>query len=262
MTTGVAAPWRDSKEEHSGALVLFCESSSQKDQEGARGRFLAVLAHELGTPVTNLTFATEQLARHLGANDAEPWRLLQVIQAETRLLRRMLAQFPSLPTTAREMPRPRPHLVTLRPCLRRVAQTFQLRDLDCEIVVDVPPYLPFVWSDEEGIQQVLSKLVDNAIRYAPPASQIVLSAEERVEEIVVCVQDQGPGVLTTDAESIFEPWRRGSREEPVPEHHGLGLALARTLVQSLGGRLWHQSPPEGGATFCFSLPRAETASDE
>jgi signal transduction histidine kinase len=260
--TGVAAPWQGSNLEHAGALVLFCDSCSRESQEGTRSRFLAVLAHELGTPVNHLTIAAEQLARRLEASDPDVRRLLQVIQDEANLLQRLCAQFPTLLPAATGSSQPRQRLVPLRPCLRRVAQAFSLRDLDCDIVVQVPSDLPLVWSDAERIQQVLSKLLDNAIRYAPPGSQIVLSAQKQGDEIVVSVQDQGPGVSEEDAETMYEPWHRGSQEEPDAEHQGLGLGLARSLVHSLDGRLWHERPVEGGARFCFSLPRAQAVPDE
>lgn len=260
--TGIAAPWMGKAPGQSGALFLFFDRSSQKDLEGMRGRFLAVLAHELGTPVSHLTVAAEHLDRHLQAGEVELSRLLQVIQTETRVLRRLLAQFPTLLPAAPAIPQARRQLVPLRPCLRQVDQAFRLRDLNCEIVVRVPPDLPFAWSDAERIQQVLSKLVDNAIRYAPPASEIVLAAEERGDELVVSVQDRGPGIPAGDAEAIFEPWRRGSEEEPDQEHQGLGLAMAQALVHSLDGKVWHESPAEGGVRFCFSLPRAKGAPDQ
>lgn len=260
--TGTAAAWKGGNPEQSGALMLFCDSFSRENQEGVRSRFLAALAHELGTPVTHLAIAAEQLSRHLQASDGEAQRLSQVIKTEAHLLQRLCAQFPTLLPATTGSSRPRQRLLPLRPCLRHVAQVFQLRALDCEIVVQVPSDLPFVWSDAEQIQQVLSKLLDNAIRYAPAGSQIVLAAQEQGDEIVLSVQDQGPGISRQDEETMYEPWRRGNEEVPNAEHQGLGLAMAHTLVHTLGGRLWHERPPEGGARFCFSLPRAQAWPDE
>jgi PAS domain S-box-containing protein len=255
--TGIVAPWQGSNGEDTGAVAIFHDISLQKDLYGARARLLAVLSHELGTPVANLTAAADLLAKRLEAGDKPLGRLLHVIQSEANHLRRLLAQFPLAPSARMKSPQPRKSLVTLRPILRQVAQAFGVRDLDCEIVVRVPPGLPFVWSDAEQIRQVLSKLVDNAIRYAPPGSQIDLAAEEEGEEIVVSVRDRGPGVAEGDEELIFEAWRCGSREEPDGEHQGLGLSIARRLVRSLGGKLWYESRPGGGASLCFSLPRAQ-----
>jgi signal transduction histidine kinase len=258
---GIVAPWQDSDTQQSGAMIIFHDSSLYKDIEGARARLLAVLAHELGTPVANLTAAADLLAEHLAANKPDPWRLLQVIQAEVSRIGRQLAQFRSISSALAGDAHPRKRLVTLGPVLRQVAQAFQVRDLDCQIAVQVPPELPFVWSSVDRIQDILNKLVDNAIRYAPPGTQVILAAEQRGDEIVVSVSDRGLGVSEQDEKLIFEPWCRGSQEEPSAEHQGLGLSMARTMVQSLGGRLWHERCPEGGARFCFTVPRAQNVPD-
>jgi PAS domain S-box-containing protein len=260
--TGVVAPCQGSDTAHPEALIIFHDSRSQKDSEGARARFLAVLAHELGTPVANLSAAADLLARRMETDDELLRRLLRVICSEATHLRRLLAQFPTAFSVRAEAPQTRRRLVTLRPVLRQVAQAFGVRNLDCQIAVQAPPDLPFVWSDTERIQQILSKLVDNAIRYAPPGSYVVLAAERRGDEIVISVQDRGPGIPQEREEHLFEPWHRCDQETLSTEHQGLGLAMAHTLVRSLGGRLWHESPPEGGASFCFSLPHAQDLLDE
>jgi two-component system, NtrC family, sensor histidine kinase KinB len=255
--TGVVAPYQGNSAGQPKALIIFHDVKSQKDAAGVRTRFLAVLAHELSGPVTTLIAAADQLTGHLSGEDSHSRRLARLIQAEVKHLRQLLAQsFTPLPPGA-EIPQARKRLVTLRPCLHHVAQAFQLRDLDSQIAVQVPPDLPFAWSDADRIKEILNKLVDNATRYAPPGSQILLTAEERRGEIVISVRDQGPGVADEDRESIFEPWRRGSHEPADAGHQGLGLSMARTMVQALDGKLWYEENPEGGACFCFSLPRAE-----
>ncbi len=262
LVTGAVAPWQTSEGESSGALVLFQDRTTWEELEGARARFLAVLAHELGTPATNLEAAAEQLAGHLEPTDTVPWRLLQVIRREVKRLRLRLAQlFPTASGHARAA-RAQRQLVTLRPLLRQMAYAFEIRGLDCEIAVQAPPDLPFVWSDPDRIQDVLSKLVENAIRYAPAGTEVVLEAKEGEGSVIVSVRDGGPGVPEEDREAIFEPWRRGRHEAPEAQRQGLGLSLARNLVLDLGGRLWYEPSPGGGARFCFSLPQAQNALSE
>jgi K+-sensing histidine kinase KdpD len=260
--TGVVAPWQGSSAERAGALVVFQDSTLQRDLTGMRTRFLSVLSHELGTPVTNLTAAADQLTMYLDADDAKSRSLLQVIRAEANRLKRLLAQFPTTLPARAGIPRPRKRLITLRPLLRQAAQAFGVRDLDCQIVVQTPPDLSFVWSDADSINEILSKLVASAIRLAPPGTQIVLAAEEREDHVIVSVSDRGPGVPEGDGDTIFGHWCRGSQEEPAAEHQGLGLSMARSLVQALDGRLWYERRPEGRTCFCFALPRAEGLPDE
>ncbi len=257
--TGVVAPCPGDGPER--ALVLFQPGAPQRGLEGEWTRFLAVVAHELSTPVNNLSAAADLLARRLEADDSPAGRLVQVIRTEANHLRWLFAQFPAtLPVVDRARP-PRKQLAPARPLLRQVAQAFQVRRPDCPIVIRAPSGC-FVWSDPEMVKAVLGKLLDNAIRYAPPGSQIVLAAKGQGDEVVISVRDHGPGIAEEDGEQVFEPWSRGRHEGPSAEHQGLGLAIARTLVQTLGGRLWYEPCPEGGVRFCLSLPRAQGWEEE
>ncbi|MGQ9600578.1 MAG: histidine kinase dimerization/phospho-acceptor domain-containing protein [Anaerolineae bacterium] len=117
------------------ALVLVHESTSPKDP-GERDRFLAVLAHELSTPVNNLSAAAELLARRLEADDSPSLRLLQVIRAEANHLRWLFTQFPATLPVGDRVPQPQKHLIPLRPLLRQTAQTFYARCVDPAEPVD------------------------------------------------------------------------------------------------------------------------------
>jgi signal transduction histidine kinase len=199
--TGIVAPWRDGAE-HSGAMLIFHDSSLQKDLHGAQARFLAVLSHELGTPVVSLAAASDLLAGRLETDDEAIRRLLHTIRSEANHLRRLLAQFPTTLPAQIKAPQPRKDVVTLRPILRQVAQMFEVRDLDCQIVMEVLPDLPFVWSDAEQIQEVLGKLVENALCYASPGDEIILAAEEQGDRVVVSVRDRGPGPSDENRKAI------------------------------------------------------------
>jgi signal transduction histidine kinase len=198
--TGTVIPWQNGAE-CSGALVIFRDSSLERDAREAQSRFLAVLSHELGTPVANLGIAADLLANRLGTDDGLG-RLVQIVRSEANHLRRLLGQLPTTLPASIESPQPRKDVVTLRPVFRRVAETFEMRDLDCEIVVEVPRDLPFVWCDGERIKEILGKLVENAIYYVPPGGQIILAAEKRDNGVVVSVSERGPDDLPGDKECI------------------------------------------------------------
>jgi len=247
--TGIVAPWRGDDAEPCGALVILHDSALHQDVEGVRSRFLAVVAHELGSPVTNIAAAADLLAARLEAGHAGQEKLLEILRAEVTRLQRLLRRFLSMPS------RPARCTVTLLPLVRSVAQTFQLRGSGHQIIVRVPPSLPFVWGDADGIQEVLSNLVDNAIRYSPAGAQIILAAEARKNDVLVRVADQGHGIAKEDESVLFEPGWRSCRDESG-EGHGLGLPVARALIQALGGELWYEREGEGGSCFCFTLPLA------
>lgn len=257
--TGTIVPWQGLDGEQRGALVVCRDASQEGGLAGGRDRFLALISHELGSPLTNIAAAADRLARHMDPGDAQGWPLLQIVRAEAHRLRRLLGQFVAGVPAARvpavdstDGSRPEAGVVTLGPLLRRVARTFEVRGTGQAIVVRTAPDLPFAWGDADRIQEVLSNLVDNALRHAPADSKVVLSARERGEEIEVCVVDEGAGLPEGQEAEIFEPAARtGQRQR-------LGLPMARALVQSMGGRIWYErAAGGGGARFCFTLRRVE-----
>jgi two-component system phosphate regulon sensor histidine kinase PhoR len=249
--TGIAAPWREGSEDL-GALLVFHDSAWCENLEAVRQRFLSVIAHELGSPATNLAAAIDLLVEHLANGNAELSKLLDIAQMEIKRLQRMLVSFlspPSLRTEAAQLSR---NVVTLAPLMRTVVRAFQARKSEHDFAMEVPRELPFVWGDAERIQEILSNLVDNAIKYSPPGTRIILSAATWQEDVVVGVTDFGPGIPPGDEERVFQPYHRGAGADEG-EGEGLGLYIARTVVQALGGELWYERKPEGESGFYFSL---------
>ena len=126
------------------------------------------------------------------------------------------------------------------------------------IQVEVPPELPAVYGDAGRTRQVLSNLVDNAVKYSPDDSRIEIAVDADGEHVRFSVSDEGLGIPLTEQERIFEKFYR------LDPHHrrgvsgsGLGLYICRELVRSMNGRIFVQSDLGRGATFAFELPVAE-----
>jgi two-component system sensor histidine kinase KdpD len=125
------------------------------------------------------------------------------------------------------------------------------------VLVRVPEGLPAVSLDYVEIDQVISNLVENATRYAPTGSEIAVSAQRANGEVRVAVEDRGPGVPASSVQHLFDPFYRVADGTPRPAGLGLGLAVAKGLVEAHGGRIWVENRPGGGARFTFSLPLTE-----
>jgi two-component system sensor histidine kinase KdpD len=158
-----------------------------------------------------------------------------------------------------ERPAVRHDVVALRPLIRRTAHIFRVRNTGHQIVVQVPPDLPFVQGDADGIQQILSNLVDNALKYSSPGGQITLQATTEPGGIVVRVADQGPGVPEDERQHLFSfaspsgkaPGSRGDAAGSASQ--GLGLPVATNLVEAMGGKMWYEESASGEPVFCFRL---------
>ncbi|MGD8626908.1 MAG: ATP-binding protein [Anaerolineae bacterium] len=275
---GVVTPWIDEAGGQLGALLVFSDSAHFHDLEGVRSRFLSVISHELRSPVSNIVAAADQMARYFDRDVVPLWRLLGIVQAELARLQRLLGSFLSPPSGGMERPAVRHDVVALRPLIRRTAHIFRVRKTGHQIAVQVPPDLPFARGDADGIQQILSNLVDNALKYTPPGGQITLQAATEPGGIVVRVADQGAGVPEDQRQHLFSfasPSGQvpGSVEDPAgssadppgstadpavsADSRGLGLPIAKNLVEAMGGEMWYEESASGEPAFCFRLLPAD-----
>jgi signal transduction histidine kinase len=116
-----------------------------------------------------------------------------------------------------------------------------------------------VLADRERALEVLTNLLDNALRYAPAESTITVVVGPVGHAVRLCVRDQGPGILPADRQRIFERFYTADRARSGGVGTGLGLSIARHIVSRLGGEIWvaDETP---GATLCFTLPRVAASS--
>lgn len=121
--------------------------------------------------------------------------------------------------------------------------------------VEVRGDVPRVEADPDRIEQVLGNLLSNAAKYSYPDTEITVEVEPRPGEVMVSITNLGPGVLPEDRDKLFTRFHRTrqAQEEKVPGL-GLGLYIAKGLVEAHGGRIWVESKPGRYATFRFTLP--------
>jgi K+-sensing histidine kinase KdpD len=251
---GAITPWEGPHAEQTGALVTFCDSALHTDLDGIRTRFLSVVAHSLGSPLTNVVAAADRLAKYIGERDCPEGRLLEIIQSEADRLGRMLKQAVSSAPVLDAAHRASQDVVALRPLIRRTAYTFRVREPSCELALHIPSDLPYVVGNADRIQEALCNLVENALQHTPPGTSIEVSAGLADAQVLVRVADSGRGLSDQGKELSFEPIGPRAQAKPSIVGRGLGLPIARALIQGMGGELWYEEPPGGGAAFCFTLP--------
>jgi signal transduction histidine kinase len=140
--------------------------------------------------------------------------------------------------------------------LREAVDAASAGQPDVRVVARVPGALPAVSGDPGRLRQVVTNLIDNAVKYSPPGGAVEVSAGSQDGAVTVRVADSGPGIDPADQEVIFEKFGRAT-SAPSKPGTGLGLFLARSIAEAHGGTVTVTSLPGRGATFTLALPAAE-----
>ncbi len=216
-----------------------------------QAEFISAAGHELRTPVTAISAALTAMEDDPAG--AARWRT--AAQAETGRLRRLVEDLLTLANADAARWKWKPALLDTDAVIIDAAE--QLRPLCPALAVELPPQpLPAVWGDRDRLTQLLAVLADNAARYSPPGALVTLRAGARGKQVLLAVEDHGPGVPDAEKGRIFERFARGDAGRSEKGHYGLGLAVAKELAALHGGTLTVQDTPGGGATFVLALPAA------
>jgi len=244
-------------------VVTVRDITHFRTAEEIKSTFISVVSHELRTPVALIKGYASTLRR-----DDAKWDRgvindsLSVIEEEADRLSRMvddLLDASRLQAGGLSLNRSD---VSISLLTERLAERFRIQSKKHNIVVDFPEDYPVILADEDRLEQVLSNLISNAIKYAP-AGEIRVSGRVRPEQVIICVSDEGPGIEARDLPHIFDRFYRSTNAVKQTKGAGLGLYLARAIIEAHGGRIWVDAPTnsaqhpnhDAGARICFSLPR-------
>lgn len=221
-----------------------------------KSEFVTLVSHELRAPLTNIRAGVELLlAAHPDLVPGVRQRLDRVA-AETERLGGFVEAI--LDLSALEAGRFPLHCAPtdLAADVARVVARLQTQPGGDKVVVDLPPSMPLVWVDERAVDSVLFHVLDNALKYAP-GGEIRVQAENQPGRVRVTVTDRGPGIPPEERQRVFEMFHRlDTRDAREVYGHGLGLHLARRLLEAMGGGIGAEEAPGGGTRMAFWIPVA------
>jgi two-component system phosphate regulon sensor histidine kinase PhoR len=241
-----------------GTVAVFHDVTELRHLENVRRDFIANASHELQTPLTAIRGFAETLVAH-----DLPW---EEVRAQLQVILRNSERLENLIRDMRELSRIESRRVPLQPGEVDVAK------LARALLADMEPRLKersleasvsdqgaaLAWADRRAVDQVLSNLLDNALKYTDPGGRITVGIEAQPEAVRVSVSDTGIGIAPEHRPRIFERFYRVDKARSrALGGTGLGLSIVRHLVQAMGGEVSVESEPGRGSTFHFTLPRAD-----
>jgi K+-sensing histidine kinase KdpD len=227
--------------------------------EHTRSEVMATLSHELRMPLATIKgYATALLLDEVTWSETKRKDFLELIEEACNDMEGMIQDI--LDSSMIEVDRLRIEYlpVHLPDIAREIATEVQHRSKLHRPVVDFSTDFPIVEADPRWVKQVFRNILDNAVKYSPDGGLIVIKGEARSADVVVSISDQGIGISPEDLIPLFEKYFRvrSAATLHVPGT-GLGLPIARALIQAHGGHIWVESRVGEGTTIFFSLPRKD-----
>ena len=242
--------------ERAGAIEKLSQTEAAHQSEALRAVLLDSVTHELRTPLTGIKAAVTGLLSDYNLDDSQRRELLTVINEETDRLDRLVGE-------ATEMAQLDAHKVELHLAPADMSTVIESAVEDSSALLGQHPLdvrvassLAKVRVDSERIVEVIKQLLENAAKYSPPTSPITITAERKGDRIVTSVTDHGPGIDDFEQAMVFDKFYRGREQRYNVQGTGMGLAIAKAIVEAHTGSVSVASQPGRGSVFSFDLPVA------
>lgn len=236
------------------AIDLLGKTEAARENERLKSVLLDAIAHDFKTPLTSIKAAATSLLEDLNFNKSQRGELLIVIDEESDRINHVIGQ-------AIEMAQLDAGAAKLAPASHDVGDLIDLALEDCDSVLEARPIRTKVAAPEANVycdlfwaRKVLGHLIQNADLYSSPGEPITISTEEKDGHIVFHVVDSGPGIEPAEIGQIFEKFYRGKGQRHRVPGTGMGLAVAKAIVNAHGGNIEAASEVGKGSDFIFSLP--------
>jgi PAS domain S-box-containing protein len=251
-------PLRDSEGLLYGVLAILQDVTQFKELDRMKSDFIATLSHEFRTPLTSVNMAVDILNQQiLGPLNAKQKELIESAREDcfrlTKLARELL-QLSKLESGRLQLKNEDLDIAAVVDFSIRPLQ-LQISEKNIRLVTDIPATIPHIIADEQQISWVITNLVTNALKYTPAGGSVTVRAREESGGVQIAVQDTGQGIAREHLDRIFDKFVQVKQASATtPGSVGLGLAIAKEIVEVYGGRIWAESEPGKGSTFVFLLP--------
>ncbi|MFY9587900.1 MAG: ATP-binding protein [Actinomycetota bacterium] len=240
-------------------IIVARDVTEARELERLKDDFVATVSHELRTPLTPIKgWAVTLLQLGTALDESQREEGVRTILRHADRLERLITNLLEVSRIERGLAERREAIVDVQAITEKVVSDYTAEQSRRDIRLTVTPGTYRTRGDEVWLEQIVSNLLSNAMKYAPPLEPIDVMVSGTGDAIEVAVQDHGPGIPEAEAERIFERFKRlGDHMTRSQGGTGLGLYIARQLARAIGGELSVRNTPGHGATFVLTLHRTE-----
>ena len=242
--------------ERANTVDKLTRSEAARESDRLRSVLLDSITHEFRTPLTAIKASAETLLSDLELEKPQRKDLLQVIDEESDRLNRLVGEAGEVAQLDAHQLQFQFETHHIRDAIDKAVKNSQQALQHHPLAITIAPDLPPLRIDLGRITEVLTHLLDNAGKYSPSGSPIHITAALKGNEVITSVADQGPGIDQIEQEMIFEKFYRGRNQRMIIHGTGMGLPIAKAIVELHGGKVGLISQFGRGSVFHFSLPTA------
>ncbi len=242
-----------------GTVAIFNDVTELRSIERMKSAFVATVSHELRTPLTSIKGFISTLLQDDTFPEEERREFYTIIDHECDRLTRLINDLLNISRIeAGESLKPNYTLVDLKQLAKKVLMIQKQTTEIHELVLDAPDEFPEIVGDEDKLDQILTNLVNNAIKYSPEGGRVTVHLKVEDQSVLIGVEDQGIGIPKEHLSKVFERFHRVHTEDNRKIYGtGLGLYLVKYLVEKIHfGEIWVESEVGKGSTFWVRLPKA------
>lgn len=244
-----------------GVVTLLQDVTRFKNLDRMKSEFIATVSHELRTPLTSINMAVDILSQEVLGKVNDPQRdMLMTAKDDCERLTKLVKELLDLSRLESGKQELKRDVIDMRKLVEEALKPLRLQfrekgiRLEAEIHVDVPA----IPGDEQQLTWVITNLVSNALRYTPAEGTVTVTSDLLDDAVRVSVRDSGRGIPPDAVEVIFDKFVQVKQSsDSTPGSVGLGLAIAKEVVEAHGGKIWVESVVGAGSTFFFTIPRGE-----